>query len=297
MSENKNVHDDDKLDINKSVFQSSRDLKKKAAEEEEARQLEIQRKIEARERKKREAYDRRIYEEKKELMRLKQGLIEDSEMVREEAAVEEKRTLWQKISSFFYLNKWWLGIALAVVLIVGFLVYNFLQRPRPDMKVLVVTKSSDMTSSDGLTDYLQRFCKDNNKNGEILVAAVGVSMSDNEYVNYQMGNDTKLTAELESADSVIVIGDGNLDKIVDPEMTFADLEQYFPDNDHVKGCKFMLYGTDLAEKAGIPDELMTYDLYIAIRKPTKLLYSSESEMQKVYDRDIKVLTDIINDLS
>ena len=297
MSENKNVHDDDKLDINKSVFQSARDIKKKAAEEEEARQLEIQRKIEERERKKREAYDRRIYEEKKELMRLKQGLIEDSEIVHEEAAVEVKRTIGQKISSFFYLNKWWLGIGLAVVLIVGFLVYNLLQRPRPDMKVLVVTKSSDIAASDGLTDYLQGFCKDNNNNGETLVAAVGISMSDNDYVNYQMGNDTKLTAELESADSVIVIGDGNLDKIVDPEMTFADLEQYFPGNDHVIGCKFMLYGTDLAEKIGIPEELMTYDLYIAIRKPTKLLYSSKSEMQKVYDRDIKVLTDIVNDLS
>lgn len=296
MSDNKNNRDDEKLDISKSVFQSVRDIKKKAEEDEEKRQLEIQKKIEERERKKREAYDRRIYEEKKELMRLKQGLIEDTELVHEDI-VQEKRTVRQKISSFFYLNKWWLGIGLAVILIVGFLVYNLLQRPRPDMKVLVVTKSSDIAASSGLAEYFQTFCADNNKNGEILVSAIDITLSGNDYVNYQTGNDTKLTAELESADSVIVIGDVNLDSIVDPEMTFVDLEQYFPDNSNVKGCKFMLYGTDFAEKTGIPEDLMTYDLYIAIRKPTKLLYSSKDEMQRVFDRDIKVLEKIVDDLS
>ena len=290
---NKNNDSEKKLDINKSVFQTAKEIQQNETEAEE-RRAQI---IAEREKKKREAHERRLYEERKELLRLKQGVIEDSEVIHEEAPAEVKKTVLQRISSFFYLNKWWLGIGTALALISGLLIYNLATKPRPDMTVLLVSKSSDITSADGIDDYIAQFTDDNNDNGEVLVSMHGVTIYDNEYANYKTGSDAKLTAELESGDTVIIISDDSLDNLFDPDNTYVDLEELFPNNEHVKGCKFMLSGTDFAEKSGIDQRLMTDDMYLAIRRPQKLLYSSKKEMQRTYDRDISAFKKLIEDLS
>ncbi len=288
---------DEKLNITKSVFQTAREMQEKKAAEELAKQEELERKIAEREKKKREEHDRQLEEDRKELIRLKQGLISESDTIHEEQPQEIHLSFWQKISSFFYLNKWWLGIGLLCAAVFSYLIYDLVTKPRPDMTVLIIGESSALDEESSLADYFARFADDYNSNGEILVSAYYIPYTDNPQRNYANGVDTKLTAELQSADSVIVIGNKYVDDILKADEVFVDLSDIYPENPHVKKYKYLLKDTGFAEKIGLSPDRLSDDWFIAVRRPAKLMYSSEEDMQEIYDRDFVVFDSIINDLS
>ena len=296
MDKNKNT-DDEKLHISKSVFENAREMQEKKLEEERLKQEELQRKIAERQRRKQEEHDRRLEEERKELLRLKQGIISESEIIHEEQPEEIKLSFFQKIGNFFYHSKWWLGMGIVTALFVFFLITSLINKPRPDMTVLFIAENQTLCEESDLDKYIESFCGDNNKNGEILVSLYYIPYTDNPQKNYANGVDTKLTAELQSADSVIVFGNDKIESVLNPDDVFVDLSEIYPDNPNVKGYKFMLENTDIAEKSGVEKKYIKDGIFLAIRKPRKLMYSSADKMQETYDRDFQVFDDIINDLS
>jgi hypothetical protein len=294
-----NETEEDKLDINKSIFQTNRELREKRQRELEEQQAIVDAEIAEREKKKREAYDRKIREEHIELMRLKQGLIEESETIHEEHEEEIKLTFRKKVANFFYHNKWWLGIGICCACIGGFLIYNLLTKPNPDMVVLVIADNEELGSMSELKEYIEGFAEDSNGNGKTEVSIYYIPYSDNDYRNYADGADTKMSTQLQSADSIIVLGGKKLDELLgeDAKNEFVDLEEIYPDNPHVTGYKFMLKDTDIGEKIKVGDDCITDDLYLTVRRPSKLLYSSQKAMQKTYDKDWPVFEKIVEDLS
>ena len=71
-NENISEHDDEeKLDISKSVFQSAREFQEQRKAELERQQIEMRKQIEMNKRQQQEDYDRKIREERIELIRLK----------------------------------------------------------------------------------------------------------------------------------------------------------------------------------------------------------------------------------
>ncbi|MDE6780597.1 MAG: hypothetical protein K2J40_03955 [Ruminococcus sp.] len=297
MQKDKKNIDDEKLDIKKSVFQSAREIQAQRNAELQQQELEMQKQIELRKRQQQEEYDRKIQEERLELIRLKQGVIEESETIHEEAPVEIKLSLWKKITNFFYHNKWWLFLAIFFVALASYLTYTYIMRPNPDMIVLVLCDNEYIGNSAKFEDYIETFAEDFNGNGEIKVSTYYIPYSDNSYANYQTGNETKLTTEIQSAEAVIIVGGSNINPVLDPENTLVDLSEIYPDNVQVRSYGFFLKNTEFAERIGIPEEEVTGDLYIGIRKPRNLLYSDMEDMQKTYDRDFPILDKIINDLS
>lgn len=295
--ENIPENDDEKLDINKSVFQSAREIQEQRNAELQRQQEEMQRQIELRERQKQEEYDRKNREERIELMRLKQGIIEESETIYEEEQQEENLTLGKKIFNFFYHNKWWLGLAVFAVALTAYLTYNLLSRPNPDMIVLIFCENDAIGNSKEFEEYLENFAEDFNENGETDVSTYYIPYNDNSYINYQTGNDTKLTTEMQSADAVIVVGGDNVKEVIAPEETLVNLAEIFPDNPHVREYGFYLKNTDFAERIGIDPEFVTDDLYIGLRKPRNLLYSDEEDLKETYDRDFPIFEKILKDLS
>lgn len=290
--ENKNIpeKDDGKIEVKKSVFQSARELREQQEEE-------MRKQAELRQRQKQEEYDRKIQEERIELMRLKQGVIEESETIYEEHPEEIKLSLWKKITNFFYHNKWWLFLAVFFVALASYLTYTYIMRPNPDMIVLVLCDNEAIGNSAQFEDYIETFIEDYNGNGEIKVSAYYIPYSDNSYANYQSGNETKLTTEMQSADAVIVVGGSNINPVLDPNNTLVDLSEIYPDNVQVRDYGFFLKNTKFAERIGVDPSEITGDLYIGIRKPRNLLYDDMEDMQKTYDRDFPVLDKIIKDLS
>lgn len=287
---------DDRIKVTKSVFQVAKEEQLKKQAELDEKQRELMHQHELQERQKQEAYEKQILEEKKELMRLKQGLIEESDTIREVHEEAAALSFPKKIQNFFYHNKWWLGIGIIIAFIVGYLIYSWATRPRPDIIVTVVGTDTMVGTSSGLADYIEEFTPDNNNNGKLLCSLVFIQTTDNGYSNYANGSDSKLTTQFQSADSMIVIGGQKLKELVATENLFMDLSEIFPDDPKMIGYYFYLKDTKFAEVTGIDPKFITSDMYIAIRKPQKLLYSSEDEMQEAYERDLPVFKAIINDL-
>ncbi len=287
-------NDDDRLDIKKSIFEVNKELREQKQKEEEAQQEELKRRLEERERKRQEEYDKRILEEKKELIRLKQGLIEESEEIHEEIEYPVKMSFWKKIGNFFYHNKWWLGIASVFVIITVVLINNYLSKPRPDMVVLVICESDTIGDAPELEKYLSSMSSDFNDNGKTEVSVYFIQMRGD---GYATGSDTKLTTELNSAESVIVIGDEKFLELVNPEIELLNLDEMFPENRNIRSGRFYLKHTKFAERVGISDDDVPYDLFITVRKPRNYLYAKEEEMEETLEKDLPVLEKIISDLS
>ena len=292
----KAVSDDDKIHITKNIFETKKEMREKANEEEQLKQAERERIIEEQRRKAQEAHDKRLEAERLELLRLKQGIIEESETIHEEHEEEVKLTFWKKIFNFFYQNKWWLGIGMVFVAIAVVLCINLFNKPRPDMIVLVIGENYAIGEESSLDEYIASFANDYNGNGETLVSVYYIPYSGIETKDYTNSVHTKLTAELQSAHSVILIGNKLTENVLFDD-ALTDLTEIYPDNKYIDNDKFMLSNTDFAEKIGLQKSQISDDWFISIREPRNLAYSDLDEMQKVYNRDFVVFDAIINDLT
>ncbi len=290
---------DEKLDIQKSVFQVNKEMRKQREEELEKQQQEIERQHAEREKQKREAYERQLQNERIELMRMKQGLIEESDTIQEEEPPEEiKLSFGKKIVNFFYHNKWWLGLGVFFVGLVIFLAYDLLSKPNPDMVILMLCPNESVSSSTYLEDYLAEFGEDTNKNGKVLVSVYYIPYSDDEYQNYTKGVTNKLTTFLNNAEGVVIIGNKQTtEDLLIPSESLVDLSKIYPDNPHVKDYYFYLKDTAFAERLGIPKSEIDDDLFFAIRQPKDIMDASKEDMQETYDQDFPVFDKIVNDLT
>ena len=291
--------ENDKIDIKKSIFQVNKDLKKQREAEMQAQQQEIERRYAEKEKQKREAYEKKLQDERIELMRLKQGLVDESEAtIHEEKEEEVKLSLGKKIFNFFYHNKWWLGLGVFFVGLSVFLITDMLSKPHPDSIILMLCENGDVGNSTYLSEFFEEYADDSNGNGKVEVSVYYIPYGDDEYQNYINGVSNKLTNFLNNADSVIVIGNKKTtDELLIPDESLVDLSRLYPDDPHVKDCCYYLKNTDFAEKIGIAPSLISDDMFLALRKPKKLLHSSEKDMQKTYDKDFPLFDKMIKDLS
>lgn len=136
------MSENEKKPKEKSVMEIAREMELLRQEEEEkARELARQAEEE-----RRNAYEKQLREERLELMRMKQGVIEESETIREEQEEKKKYTIGQKISNFIYHNKWWMGVSAFFAAIVGVLVYQTVTMVRPDLIVMLVSYDSNFST-------------------------------------------------------------------------------------------------------------------------------------------------------
>ena len=263
----------------------------------EKTQEELLREYEALERKKREENDRRLSEERLELIRLKQGVIEESEAIHEEKEEEIKLTFPKKISNFFYHNKWWLGMGVIAAVTVVWFFASILSRPNPDMTIMVIGDNQALGEESDLSGYFEKFAGDLNGNGKTEVEVHYIAYTDDYKTNYANGVDTKLTTHMQSSEAVIVIAGPDVPDIMKTTEVFDDLSERYPDNVNVRNYAFMLSGTEFAAKVGLGFGGLPEGWFMAIRTPKKLMYTSEKAMQETYDKDLPVFDAVIRDLS
>lgn len=290
--------DDGKIHVSKSVFKTAHELQEEMIAKQEEQQRILRQQAAEREKRKREAYERRLMEEKRELLRLKQGQAEESELIPE--AVEEEETklsLGKKISNFFYHNKWWLGLGAVFVFITCFLIFDLINRDDPDLVVMVVADNAAVGNSQGLSDYFKDFTEDFNGDGEVSVSVYYIPYTESAQKNYANGTDTKLTAEFQSANAMIVIGGELFKNNFSPDEIFIPLEDKFPDNPNVDTLYFSLENTDFASKINVTDDAVGDDLYMAFRMVQPRLYADEEEMQEAFEKDFPVFEKVVADLT
>ena len=219
----------------KSVLETIREIDEKEAQREAEEEARIRAIRAERERREKEEYAKKIQQERIELIRLKQGVITESDTIHEEKEEKPKLPFWKKVGNFFYYNrKWWLGITTALVAIFTFLIVDYFSKVKPDLIVMLLTDDAELQSdTTALEVYLEQFTDDENGDGKIQVDIYPIPVTDNIGENdYYTGDATKLSTQMMMADSVMVITDAKANRYIYADETLGRSETAFPATEH-----------------------------------------------------------------
>lgn len=237
-------------------------------------------------------------DEKRELLKLKQGLIEESELIPENVheALPELHGMERVKNEIFHLG-WALPVIIGVVALAIFIITQLAGRKKEDLRVLIVpaAANSEMTKFSDNTEVvktaLEKFCADYDGNGEIYVAAPYVDITETsenrEYLDMQY---ERFNTEVFAGTAVLILADPELlDKLneaYENELSaFVDFSGEFPEEKLYKGCGVRIAGTSLAEEIGCE----TAVLFVR----DKLGNGGEKKTARYRDRAVEVLKSIV----
>lgn len=248
-----------------------------------------------------------INDDKRELLKLKQGLIEESEIIKEEKPPKIElhgRARWENL---FYHYKVPFFLSILAVFVLIFLMTDFFNRDVMDVRVLVVSSTSEANAvvslnGDELELAFERFCPDFNNDKKVHVDAFVINMTREEYTdpNMYVANQTKLFGEMQSGVAQMLLGDSKAFSLIIGEDEkiddfFIDLSEIYPDNPQIwNKYYFKVRGSKLANAVnwigGCPD-----DMYIAIRKNSYGFGTSVRDTEKYRQQAQEILDNIVND--
>lgn len=271
----------------KSFMDTVREVDRKERETEEKNErdaAEIRRK---REEEARKSYENKLRRDKIELIKLKEGVITEDNIPKEEKIVK-KYTIWEKISNFFYHEKLTIFFCAAALLIVGFIVYSVASAEHPDMTIMYLDSDSEMQYlCDEAAAVFAPYCTDVNGDGENLVNMYYIpaqpDTSNAASMQMSMSYSTQLAAEFQAGNIIMLIGtEENFEFLgIADDGTLTDMSEIYPDDENAVSFGYKLSGTKFGEKLGY--DSLPKDLYFAFRTPIDLFGSSYNEMKENYD--------------
>ncbi|MBQ5319850.1 MAG: hypothetical protein J6K17_12215 [Oscillospiraceae bacterium] len=283
----------------KSFLQTYREVNEKARAEELKRESEAEAARAERERQARAAYNERLRQERLELMKLKQGIISEADIPKEEV-VQKEYSIWEKISNFFYHNKIYVIAGAAIAAIAIFLIYDLVTTVKPDVAVLFIADDPQMQFlAEDMEDVLAKYAKDYNGDGKIQIrvsytpAAPDLDQMSSMY--YHGGDQVKLSAEFMGSDTIMVIGDYTSFGVIgiEPEDTvLADLSEYFPDDENISEIGYKLSATSMKDDIGY--EGLSDELYVGFRYPFAPGLGGSDRIEKNFENAIELWTNYIN---
>lgn len=285
-------------DENLSAFENARMMEARARREAELAERARQAKENEAAYQAREEYAKELYDERLDLIRLKQGVITDSDKVFPEQAPPKKYTVSEKIGNWLYHSKWWLGIAVFCVALGGFLIYDYVTKVEADVNLLLISNDYEIyNKSQVLSDMMQRDLTDYNGDDRSVasVVFVPVSKSTMETGNYSTSYNTQLLVQMQSDMCMLVIGDNESDGYIEGEKVYAEIESRYPQYDFIDNDRILLKDTYFQEWLGTESQLRE-GAYLALRLPTAGM-SSQEEMQKAYDEALPVLESLMEQLA
>ena len=281
----------------KTIFQQAREIDRKEQLEKEKKHLENQMQQQEEDEKKREEYEAILKQDKINLLKNKQN---GSELNNDNEKTEKKYTLGQKISNFFYHNKWWLGIGCFFIIAAGYMIYDVATKVNPDMTIMLLANDDLIYEKTAAVQKLfGEYCGDRNGDGEINVSVYYMPLSEyikNNQAEMYVSSQTQLTALLQTDSNLLIIADDESSALLREDDVLLSLEKYYPDNKNVKDTGFFLSDTDFAEKIGYTGDSIADDVYIGIRKVQQNASYADS-MREHFNEDFEVLKEFINDFS
>ncbi len=252
----------------------------------------------------REKYGKQLDEDKKDILKVKQGLA-DEDIFNEELTVK-KYSFGDKVKNFIYHNKWWLGITTFAVFMVGFLAYDTLTTIRSDVRVMLLSDCDELQAkTDEIHKYFNGHVIDYNDDGRQYTDIVSIPISHNQEENIEsaLGYEnslTNLSTQFQLAECMMILADSAVDVYIEPETTLENLEELFPDCPFAKGNKLMLKDTKFAELIGCKNEDIPDDLYLAVRIPASRIpaqsLSDEETNHTNYENAMATLKSVIAQL-
>ena len=214
-------------------------------------------------------------DDKRELLKLKQGIIDESETIHEEEKPVYELHGWKRVENFIYHYKWYIVVAVFFAAVAAFLVISLARKEQGDIRVLVVTKDKETAASvmyktKELEQAFELYTPDYDNSGYVHTDVYNVDLSENPDPQYSLAAVTKVTSEVMYGEAQLFVVDTAGAEAVTggSDSYFIDLEELYPDNERVSGCFYKLKGTPFAQSAqyyeACPD-----DLYIAVRRASE----------------------------
>lgn len=206
-----------------------------------------------------EERERRKQQEYRELLKMKQGLIDESELIPETGYEKppELRGL-SKLQNFFYHNKWYISVGIFAAALLTFLIVQTATREKNDLYVLVIstTRQSELgwRTSD-LEAALEKYCPDFDENGYVHVGINYIDISAENAGEYAVAQSIKFTSEIFSGDSQLFIADEGLwaalfdnETAASPDF-FEDFSDRLPEDVLFNSSGIRLNSTELCRDA------------------------------------------------
>lgn len=296
-------------DKNKFVPEDDDAYERRLYEERKAReQLNAEDSEKARralERKREEERRKQLEKDRIELMKLKSGVIEESETIKEEEKVERVLTTKEKIANFFYHYKIPVIVCSIMAVALGYIIYDTVSRDKPDLYVLSTCNNGLDYRTEELQDYFEQFCPDLNGDGTVYVQVITAPDTD----DYQMKNtnQTKIMAQLQMDQTIIVLtcdDNYNLKAEIDDnghyaEGTYmfadvlADLTTVFPENESVDVKGYHLDGESFKE--ALDWEEMPDNIIMSLRAPVKPLHGDLETMEENFEIALDLMKKVMED--
>lgn len=269
-----------------------REVNEKERAEELKRESELAAAAAERERKAKAAYAEKLRQEKLELLKLKQGVISEADIRREEKA-EKHYTIWEKIGNFFYHNKIMIILGTMFAALAVFLVYDLVTTVRPDVAVMVIAEDYwfDYIMED-MEQVLERYCEDYNGDGKVFVRVTYLPVKVTNSALHESDR-VKLIAEFQGEDSIVVIADRESCELFGiEEGVLADLSKIYPGDENADALGYMLSGTSFAEDIGF--EELSDDLFIGFREPKSGAGLNEEKFSRNFNNAVEMWTNYLN---
>lgn len=291
-SDIKNLIPEEDFDYEQKRFESE----KNARERYEKERLDYEERM-VQERKN---YEKQLENEKVELVKLKTGVIDESDIIKEEISAPIKLSKKEWLKNFWWHNKIIIIVVILAVAVVSYITYDTLSRVKPDLKIIMTVNNGLVNRTEEIENYFERFCTDLNGDGEVKVQVLSAPLTDDtdDYVQIQQYQEVYL-ANMQTGEVIFILTDDKTDTDIysenESDNLLSDLSSEFKDNEFVNNKGLALKG-DYIEDVFKYHTNYPQNIYLGMRKPTKTLKDSKEDMQKNYDEAFKIFKAMSEDI-
>ncbi len=222
-------------------------------------------------------HEKELAEKKIELTKLRMGVIEESDTIKEVHEEAPKLTLGEKLDNIWYRSKWIILLVVFCVVAGGYIIYSQVTSEKADMTVLVVMENNSLYArTEQVETFLEKYCDDLDGNGYVHVLVYNIVLSDLEDVTSSTSAQAQIMTQLMTGDNIMIISDGTT------EFAVHDFTQ---DEGYDDDC-MTEYGIRLScalTREELKWEAMPDELYIGMRQPEELSGTKLETMQANFD--------------
>ncbi|MCD7847828.1 MAG: hypothetical protein LUG49_07375 [Oscillospiraceae bacterium] len=222
-------------------------------------------------------HEKELQEKKIELTKLKMGVIDESESIKEVHEEAPKLSFGEKIENIWYRSKWIILFAVFCVVAVSYIVYSQVTSEKADMTVLVVMENNALYArTEEVEEFLEQYCDDLDGNGYVHVLVYNIVLSDLEDVTSSTSAQAQIMTQLMTGDNILIISDGT---------TEFEAHDFTADEGYDDDC-MTEYGITLncaLTREELKWEAMPENLYIGMRQPQELSGTKLEAMQENFD--------------
>ncbi|MCD7770850.1 MAG: hypothetical protein LUH23_02000 [Oscillospiraceae bacterium] len=222
-------------------------------------------------------HEKELQEKKIELTKLKMGVIDESDTIKEVHEEAPKLSFGKKVENIWYRSKWIILFVVFCVVAGGYIIYSQVTSEKADMTVLVVMDNNSLYArTEQVEEFLEQYCDDLDGNGYVHVLVYNIVLSDLEDVTSSTSAQAQIMTQLMTGDNIMIISDGT---------TEFEVHDFTQDEGYDDDC-MTEYGIVLncaLTREELKWEAMPDELYIGMRQPQELSGTKLEKMQENFD--------------